>query len=117
MSENNLKVIQLTKKTFQLRKCKLITLHYAIEQIEPILKKYMENKDVLKITFDLRKKHVLALEPIENCERNMWIRLWLDNEFSTEKLVENMKHNYQWVEYVSISDFLNGIETWIKETN
>jgi len=115
MSKADLKLVGSTKKAFQLRKCKLITLHYTIEQIEPILKKYMENKDILKVTFNLRKKGVLALEPIQNCERAMWVQLWLDDEFSTEKLVENMKHTFQWVEYVSISDFLSGIEAWIEK--
>lgn len=115
MNRTDLKLVESTKKAFQLRKCKLITLHYVVEQIEPILKEYMENKSILKVTFDLKKKHVLALEPIENCERGLWVQLWLDNEFSTEKLIEEMKHNYQWVQYTNISNFLEDIEAWIKK--
>lgn len=110
----DLKLLESTKKAFQLCKCKLITLHYVVEQIEPILKRYMENKDVLKVTFDLRKKDVLALEPIENCERDLWVQLWLDDELSTEELVERMKYTYQTVQYTNVSDFLGDIEAWIK---
>ena len=115
MNRTDLKLVESTKKACQLRKCKLITLHYAIEQIESTLKKYMKNKGILKVTFDLKKKHVLALEPIENCERSLWVKLWLDGECSTEALVERMKHNYQWVQYTNVSNFLEDIEAWMKQ--
>jgi len=105
----------LTKKAFQLRKVKIETLKYAFEQIKPILRKYMREKGILELELDLKSKKVLVLEPILSGERDLWVRLWLNGEVPTEKLVDRMRERFQWVEYLDFSDFLSGVEIWVKE--
>lgn len=107
--------IQLTKKAFNLHKVKRETLAYAFQQVKPILKEYMEKNHVLRLELDLKNKHALVLEPICNGEREAWIQLWLDGEVSTEQLRKRMKLRFQWVQYYSFIDFLEGMEFWLKE--
>ena len=115
MMEN---ALHLTMKAFKelkpTSKHKRETLAYAFEQIKPILKKYMKENHILELELNLKTKHVLALEPIKNGEREAWINLWLNNEVSTKQLEERMKLRFQWVEYLSFSDFLNGVESWLR---
>jgi hypothetical protein len=107
--------IQLTKKAFNLHKVKRETLAYAFQQIKPILKEYMEKNHILRLELNLKNKHALVLEPIWNGERDLWIRLWLDSDASSKQLRKRMKRRFQWVEYISFSDFLEDVEAWCKK--
>ena len=106
--------IQLTKKAFNFHKVKRETLAYAFQQVKPILKEYMEKNHVLRLEVNLKNKHALALEPVRNGEREAWIQLWLDGKVSTDQLRKRMKLRFQWTEYLSFSDFLDGIESWLR---
>jgi len=114
MKHSFLNQIQLTKKAFSLPEAKRETLTYAFQQVKPILKEYMDENGILQLELDLKKKTAFVLEPIPNGERNLWIRLWLKGECSTRKLRERMKQRFQWVEYLSFCDFLEGVESWLR---
>jgi len=109
--------LRLTMKAFKelktTSKHKRETLAYAFEQVRPILRNYMKENHILALEPDLKTKRVLALEPISNGERGLWIDLWLNNDVSTKQLQKRMKLYYQWVEYLSFSDFLEGVESWL----
>jgi len=115
MAKDSLSRLELTKKAFSLRKAKHETLALAFQQIKPILEKYMKENHILELELNLKNKHVLALEPIDNGERDLWIRLWLDGDASAKQLEERMKHRFQWVEYLRFSGFLENVEAWCKE--
>lgn len=112
--ENVLQTLCLSIKAFELQKCKRETLAYAFHQVEPILKEYMESTNKYELEVDLKNKHCLVFEPVENGERQFWVEQWLDNELSSERLTERLKTRYQWVEYLSFADFLCGVEAWLK---
>jgi len=115
---SSLKTLLLSMKAFTNVKPKskhqTETLAYAFEQIKPILKKYMDENQILQLEINLKNKHALALEPIDNAERQFFIESWLNNEISTKKLTEKLKQRFQWVEYLSFSDFLCGVESWLR---
>jgi len=117
----NLKALQLSIKAFeQLRftsKNKREIYICVLEQLKPLLPlliKYMKENHILAFEFNLRTKRVLALEPICNGEKEAWLRLWLNNEVSSRQLQKRMKQRFQWVEYLSFSDFLEGVESWLR---
>jgi regulator of replication initiation timing len=120
-AKSHLKTLLLTKKAFTNVKPKskhqTETLAYAFEQIKPILKKYMNENQILQLEINLKNKHALALEPIDNAERQFFIESWLNNEISTKKLTEKLKQRFQWVEYLNFSDFLCSVESWLKSEN
>ena len=115
----SLRTLHLTIKAFrQLKptsKHKRETLYYAFEQLKPLLKRYMKENHVLAIRLDLQTKHLLALEPINNAERQFWIDEWLNNEVSTRQLKKRMKQSHKLTEYLGFSDFLSGVESWLSE--
>lgn len=115
--ETNLKTLRLSKKAFQLckPKPKTETLLLALEQIEPILKEYMVENDVLRLELDVGDRSVVALEPIPNGQRDFWVKQWLKNKLPTEKLIEIMDERFEWVEYCDVAVFLDGVEWWLKE--
>ena len=115
--ETSIKTLRLSKKAFQLWKPKLKTetLLLAIEQIEPILKEYMVENDILRLELDVEDKSVVALEPIPNGQRDFWVKQWLRNKLSTEKLIGMMDERFEWVEYCDIGVFLDSVEWWLKE--
>lgn len=110
----SVKALDYTMKAFKLRKVKRETLILAFEQIKPLLERYMKENYVSAIRLDLETKHLSALEPISNAERHFWLEEWLNSEISTRQLKKRMKQHYHWVEYVSFSDFLSGVESWLR---
>jgi len=115
---DTLKVVYLSKKAFEklkpTSKHRRETLAYAFEQLKPILKEYMKENHILALEIDLKTKHALALEPIHNGEREAWLEMWLNNDVSTEKLEKRMRLRFQWCEYLSFADFLEGVELWLR---
>ena len=115
----DLKTLRLTRKAFTnvkgTSKHKIETRAYAFEQIKPILKEYMEENHILKLEVNLKRKTAVALEPILNGERDLWIRLWLNGEVSTKQLRKRMKQHFQWVQYLSFNDFLESMKYWLRE--
>jgi hypothetical protein len=93
------------------------TLASAFEQIKPILRKYMEENHILAIDLDLKNREYLVLEPILNAEKNLRIEQWLNGELSTSRFKIQLKRRYQWVQYLSFSDFLSGVESWLESRN
>jgi len=114
-----LKTLRLTRKAFTnvkgKTKHKIETRALAFEQIKPILKQYMEENHILQLDLNLKDETAFALEPVGNGERDLWIRLWLHGDCSTRKLRKRMKQRFQWSEYPSFNDFLNGMEFWLKQ--
>lgn len=114
-----LKTLRLTRKAFTnvkgTSKHKIETRALAFEQIKPILKEYMDENHILQLDLNLKDKTALALEPIDNGERDLWIRLWLHGDCSTRKLRKRMKQRFQWSQYLSFNDFLEGMEYWLKQ--
>ncbi|MEM3700700.1 MAG: hypothetical protein QXL57_07545 [Candidatus Bathyarchaeia archaeon] len=117
--EGQLKALRLTKEAFDkvkpTSKHKRETLRYAVEQIKPLLKRYMRDNHVLAIELDYRKRRYLVLEPMPNAERQFWVNEWLEGDIPTKKLKQKLKVRYQWVQYLSFSDFLSGVEAWLLE--
>lgn len=89
------------------------TLYYAFEQIKPLIKRYMQANKILALELDLRTLHCLTLEPIQNWEKDLHIRRWLDGNLKTAHFKKWLKRKYQWVEYLSFLDFLRGVEEWL----
>jgi hypothetical protein len=75
----------------------------------------MKENHVLAIELDLKNRKYLVLEPIPNVERNFWVEQWLNGELSTRRFKAQLKRRFQWVQYLSFSDFLNGVEAWLME--
>jgi hypothetical protein len=117
-SESQIKALCLTKLAFAKVKPtsehKRETLLLAFEQIKPILKEYMKENHVLAIDLDLKNRKYLVLEPIPNAERNFWVEEWLSGELSTRRFKAQLKRRFQWVQYLSFSDFLSGVEVWLE---
>lgn len=67
----------------------------------------MKKKDILEV--EIKGNVVLCLEPIKNRDRALFLDMWLKGELSTDKLEENMKLSYWYVQYF-LDDFLNMIE-------
>lgn len=109
--------LDLTMKAFMLRKAKFETLAYAFVQVLPVLKDYWKQKHTLAFELNFKTRHVLVLEPICNGEREAWLEMWLNGEVSTRQLKERMRQRFQWVEYYSFSDFLEGVKVWREREN
>jgi hypothetical protein len=116
-SESHIKALRLSKLAFAKVKPtsehKKETLLLAFEQIKPILKEYMKENHVLAVELDLKNRKYLALEPIPNVERNFWVEQWLNGELSTRRFKAQLKRRFQWVQFLSFSDFLSGVEAWL----
>ena len=114
--ESQIKALRLTKLAFA--KVKPTSKHkretLAFEQIKPILKEYMKENHILAIELNLRSRKYLVLEPIPNAERNFWVEQWLCGEVSTRRFKAQLKQRFQWVQYLSFSDFLSGVEAWLE---
>jgi regulator of replication initiation timing len=117
-SESQIKALRLSKLAFAKVKPtsehKRETLLLAFEQIKPILKEYMKENHVLAVELDLKNRKYLALEPIPNAERNFWVEQWLSGELSTRRFKAQLKRRFQWVQFLSFSDFLSGVEAWLE---
>jgi regulator of replication initiation timing len=113
----SIKTLRLTKLAFAKVKPtsehKRETLLLAFEQIKPILKEYMKENHILAIELDLKNRKYLVLEPIPNVERNFWVEQWLSGELSTRRFKAQLKRRFQWVQFLSFSDFLSGVEAWL----
>jgi hypothetical protein len=113
-----IKALRLTRLAFAKVKPtsqkKRETLALCFEQIKAILKEYMKENHVLAIELDLKNRKCLVLEPIPNVERNFWVEQWLSGELSTRRFKALLKRRFQWVQYLSFSDFLNGVEAWLE---
>jgi hypothetical protein len=113
-----IKALRLTRLAFAKVKPtsqkKRETLALAFEQIKAILKAYMKESRVLAIELDLKNRKCLVLEPIPNVERNFWVEQWLNGELPNKQLKKKLKQRFQWVQYLSFSDFLSGVETWLE---
>jgi len=116
--QRQIKTLRLSKNAFDKVKPtsehKRETLALAFEQIKPILKKYMEENNILAIELDLKNRKYLVLEPIPNAERNFWVEQWLNGKLSTRRFKTQLKRRYQWVQYLSFSNFLSGVESWLE---
>jgi hypothetical protein len=114
---DELKALQKSRLAFQKVKPtsfhKRETLAYAYEQVKPLIKRFMRGNNVLALQVNLRTKHALALEPIQNFERQFFVDSWLDNEISTKELKGKFEKRFQWVEYFNFADFLSGVENWL----
>ena len=73
----------------------------------------MKENSVLAIEIDLKNRKYLTLEPIPNAERNFWVEQWLNGELPNKQLKKKLKQRFQWVQYLSFSDFLSGVEVWL----
>jgi hypothetical protein len=117
--ETSLKTLSLTIQAFTKINPtsfhKRETLTYAIEQIEPLLKRYMRKNKILALEVNLRNKHALTLEPIQNFERQIFVDSWLNNEISTKELKSKLKQRFHWVEYLNFADFLRSVEGWLTQ--
>jgi regulator of replication initiation timing len=117
-SESQIKALRLSKLVFAKVKPtsehKRETLLLAFEQIKPILKEYMKENHVLAVELDLKNRKYLALESIPNVERNFWVEQWLSGELSTRRFKAQLKRRFQWVQFLSFSDFLSGVEAWLE---
>jgi hypothetical protein len=117
-SESQIKALRLSKLAFAKVKPtsehKRETLLLAFEQIKPILKEYMKENHVLAVELDLKNRKYLVLEPIPNVERNFWVEQWLSGELSTRRFKAQLKRRFQWVQFLSFSDFLSGVEAWLE---
>ena len=117
-SESQIKALRSTKLAFakvkSTSKTKRETLALTFEQIKPILKEYMRENHVLAVELDLKNRKYLALESIPNVERNFWVEQWLSGELSTRRFKAQLKRRFQWVQFLSFSDFLSGVEAWLE---
>ena len=118
---DELKALQKSRLAFQKVKPtsfhKRETLAYAYEQVKPLVKRFMRENNVLALEVNLKTKHVLALalEPIQNFERQFFVDSWLNNEISTKELKDKLGKRFQWVKYLNFSDFLSGVENWLTQ--
>jgi hypothetical protein len=114
---DELKALQKSRLAFQKVKPtsfhKRETLAYAFEQIKPILKKYMNENQILQLEINLKNKRAFTLEPIDKFERQFFVDSWLNNEISTKELKDKLGKRFQWVEYLNFADFLSGVENWL----
>jgi regulator of replication initiation timing len=117
-TESQIKALRSTKLAFAKVKPtsehKKETLALAFERIKPILKEYMKENHILAIELDLKNRKYLVLEPIPNDERNFWVEQWLNGELPNKQLKKKLKQRFQWVQYLSFSDFLSGVEAWLE---
>jgi len=70
----------------------------------------MREHEILEV--EIENDETYVLEPIARGERDLWIRLWLDDEFSTKQLAEQVKrfceYPFQWC-LCGTEDFLKWI--------
>lgn len=81
--------------------------------LKPLIKRYMKAHKILALELDLKTLRCLTLEPIQNWEKDLHVRMWLEGELKTSDFQEKLKKKWQWVEYLSFSDFLRGVEAWL----
>ena len=89
------------------------TLYYAFEQVKPLIKRYMKAHKILALELDLKTLRCLTLEPIQNWEKDLHVRMWLRGELKTSDFQRKLKRKWQWVGYFSFADFLRGVEVWL----
>jgi len=69
------------------------------KSLEQKIKRYMREHEIFEV--EINGDETLTLEGIPQCERDLWIRLWFDNELSTKQLLERIKefkeYPFQWV--------------------
>jgi len=89
------------------------TLYYAYEQVKPLIKRYMKANNILALEVDTQTFECMALEPVQNFERNFFVERWLEGNLSTREFKRRLKQRFQWVGYFSFADFLRGVEAWL----
>ena len=91
------------------------TLAFCFEQVEGILKDYMETRNVPYICVDLKTKEALVVEPIPREVRQFWVEQWLNGELSTRQFRKWLYSKWQNTYYPNFADFLRDVEAWLLE--